>query len=377
VTYVVYIARTFWPARLAVYYPYSHDLPVWRAVAAGVALAGVTALVLRWFRSHPYLAVGWFWYLGTLVPVIGFVQVGGQSSADRYTYVPMVGLAIMLSWGAADILKRHPRARTVAAIAAAAICSACLVLTWLQLRYWANSGTLFEHAAEVTTGNHIAHNNLAAYYVSQMRNEDAWGHVIEALRIRPTYAEAHVNLATILRRLGKADESEREYRVALSLQPDNVEAHSGYGALLLGQGRNDEAMREFWEVVQLRPEYANGRYDMGRILAAVGRMDEAMAQFSETIRLRPDHAEARHSLGVALMTRGRWNEALVQFDAEAELKPTDASVHNTLGMLLASAGRFDEAIAQFSEALRIQPDFAAARRGLESTLARRGRAVSP
>jgi Tfp pilus assembly protein PilF len=377
VTYMVYIARMFWPAKLAVYYPYSHELPVWRAVAAGVALAGITTLVLRWFRSHPYLAVGWFWYLGTLVPVIGFVQVGGQSSADRYTYLPMVGLTIMLSWGTADFLQRYPRAKTVAVVLAAAACSACLVLTWFQLRYWANSGTLFEHAVEVTRDNHIAHNNLAAYYVAQMRNEEAWGHAIEALRIRPNYAEAHVNLATILRRLGKADESEREYRVALSLQPDNVEAHSGYGALLLGQGRTDEAMREFWEVVQLRPEYANGRYDLGRMLASVGRADEAMAQFSETIRLRPDHAEAHHSLGVALVTRGRLNEALVQFSAEARLKPTDANVHNNLGRLLASAGRLDEAIAQFSEALRIKPDFDAARRSLETTLARRDKSNRP
>jgi Flp pilus assembly protein TadD len=376
VTYIVYIVRTFWPAKLAVFYPYSHDLPVWRAVAAGVALAGITLLVLRWFRAYPYLAVGWFWYLGTLVPVIGFVQVGGQSSADRYTYLPMVGLAIMLSWGAADFLKRYPHARAVAAVSAVAVCSACLVLTWLQLRYWANSGALFEHAVDVTAGNHIAHNNLAAYDLTQGRDEEAWGHVIEALRIKPNYAEAHVNLATILRRQGQAGESEREYRVAFSLQPDNVEAHSGYGALLLGQGRTNEALREFQEVVELRPEYANGRYDLGRMLATLGRTDEAVAQFSEAIRLRPDHAEAYHSLGVALVSRGRLNEALAQFAAEARLKPSDASVHNTLGMLLASAGRLDEAIAQFSEALRIKPDFAAARRGLESTLARRGRGVS-
>ena len=377
VTYITYIARMFWPANLAVYYPYSHNLPVWRAAAAGAALAGITVLVLRWFRTYPYLAAGWFWYLGTLVPVIGFVQVGGQSSADRYTYLPMVGLTIMLSWGAADLLKRYSRARTVAAVLAAAACSACLVVTWLQLSYWANSGALFEHAAAVTADNHIAHNNLAAYYVAQTRNEEAWGHVIQALHIRPNYAEAHVNLATILRRLGKADESEREYRVALSLQPDNVEAHSGYGALLLGQGRTNEALQEFWEVVRLRPEYANGHYDLGRMFASVGRTDEAMAQFSETIRLRPDHAEAHHSLGVALVSRGRLNEALAQFGAEARLEPTDASVHNNLGMLLASAGRLDEAIAQFSEALRIKPDFEAARKSLATTLARRGRGVSP
>ena len=139
-TYIVYIARMFWPAKLAVYYPYSHDLPVWYAVAAGVALAGISVLVLRWFRPRPYLAVGWFWYLGTLVPVIGFVQVGGQSSADRYMYLPMVGLTIMLSWGAADFVKRYPRARTVAAVSAVAACSACLVLTWLRLRYWPIAG---------------------------------------------------------------------------------------------------------------------------------------------------------------------------------------------------------------------------------------------
>jgi tetratricopeptide (TPR) repeat protein len=377
VTYVAYIGRMFWPTKLAVYYPYSHNLPVWRTVAAGVALAGVTALALRWFRRYPYLAVGWFWYLGTLVPVIGFVQVGGQSSADRYTYVPMVGIAIMLSWGAADFLKRYPRARTVAAVSAVAACSACLALTSLQLSYWANSGLLFQHAIEVTTDNHIAHNNLAAYYLTQMRDEEAWGQVIEALRIRPNYAEAHVNLATILRRLGKADESEREYRVALSLQPDNVEAHSGYGALLLGQGRTNEALREFQEVVELRPEYANGRYDLGRMFATMGRMNEAMAQFSEAIRLRPGHAEAHHSLGMALMSRGRLNEALAQLSAEAQLKPADASVHNNLGMLLASVGRLDEAIAQFSEALHIQPDFDAARRSLQTTLARRGRSNRP
>jgi len=377
VTYMAYIARMFWPANLAVYYPYSHDLPVWRAMAAGLALAGITVLVLRWFRSYPYLAVGWLWYLGTLVPVIGFVQVGGQSSADRYTYLPMVGLTIILSWGAADLLKRYPRARTVAAVSAAAACSACLILSCLQLRYWANSGSLFQHAVEVTTDNHIAHNNLAAYDLTQMRDEEAWGQVIEALRIRPNYAEAHVNLATILRRLGQAGDSEREYRVALSLQPDNVEAHSGYGALLLGQGRANEALQEFREVVELRPEYANGRYDLGRMLATLGRMDEAMAQFSETIRLRPDHAEAYHSLGMALVSRGKLNEALVQFAAEARIKPTDASVHNNLGMLLASAGRLDEAIAQFSEALRIKPDFEAARKSLATTLARRDRSSRP
>jgi Tfp pilus assembly protein PilF len=377
VTYVTYIARMFWPAKLAVFYPYSHQLPVWRAVAAGLALAGITFLALRRFRSYPYLAIGWFWYLGTLVPVIGLVQVGGQSSADRYTYLPTVGLAIMLSWGTADLLKRYPRAKTVVVVAALAVCSACVVLTSRQLRYWAKTEVLFQHAVNVTTNNYIAQNNLADYYLSKLRNDEARGHVIEALRIQPNYAEAHVNLATILRRAGQTDEAEREYRVALTIQPRNIEGHSGYGALLFDQGRANEALREFQEVVQLKPEYAGGHFVLGRMLASMGRTDLAMAEFDEALRLRPDEAGAHHSLGVALLGRGRMNEALAEFRAEARLQPTDASVHNNLGQLLASLGRLDEAIAEFSEALRIKPDFDAARKGLETTLARRNRSSRP
>jgi tetratricopeptide (TPR) repeat protein len=372
-TYVVYIGRMFWPAKLAVYYPYNHDLSPWLAMAAGALLAGITFLAVRWFRPYPYLAVGWFWYLGTLVPVIGIVQVGGQSSADRYTYLPTIGLTIMLSWGAVDLIKRFPRARSAVTVAAVAAVCACLVLTVRQVGYWANSGSLFQHAVDVTKNNYIAENNLADYYLTQKRTEDARGHVMEALRLNPNYPEAHVNLATILRLTGQMDESEKEYQAALTIQSISMEAHSGYGALLLREGRTNEALREFARVVELRPEYADGHYDLGRVLAAAGRRDQALAEFAEAIRLQPDNAEAHHSLGVALAGRGRLNEALVEFGAEAKLKPGDASVHNYLGMLLASVGRLDEAVAQYSEALRIRPDFDAARKGLEATEARRGK----
>jgi tetratricopeptide (TPR) repeat protein len=372
-TYVVYIGRMFWPTKLAVYYPYSHHLPFSWVAAAGAALAGVTVLVVRWFRRYPYLAVGWFWYLGTLLPVIGLVQVGGQSSADRYTYLPTVGLTIMLAWGGVNLLKRYPQARKAVVTAAVAAVCICLALTARQVGYWANSGTLFQHAVAVTTGNYVAENNLADYYLTQMRTEEARGPVLEALRYNPDYPEAHVNMATILRRTGQMSESEEHYQEALRIQPINVEAHAGYGALLLQEGRAGDALREFERVVELRPEDADAHYDLGRVLAAVGRGGEAMAQFSETIRLRPDDAEAHHSLAVALAGRGRFNEALGEFAAEARLKPGDAGVHANLAMMLASVGRLDEAIAQYSQALRIKPDFAAARKGLEAVKARRAK----
>jgi protein O-mannosyl-transferase len=366
ITYVAYILRMFWPTHLAVFYPYPSELPAWQVAAAGIALLGVTVLVALRARSYPYLAVGWLWYLGTLVPVIGLVQVGSQASADRYTYVPMVGLAIMLGWGGADLVRRLPRARTAIAAAAVTACSACVLLTWLQLRYWTDSESLFRHAAEVTGDNYIAQNSLSSYYLVRGRTAEALEHVYETLRIRQAYPEAHTNLALALMRLGRLDESEREYRLTLGLKPESVEAHSGYGALLLAEGRTQEGLREFSEAVALRPDYATGHFDMGRVLAAMGRADEAIGQFHEAVRLQPDHAEARHSLGVALLSRGRLDEALVQFRAEARLKPDDAGAHYQAATLLASAGRFDEAIAEFSEALRIDPGLDAARRGLET-----------
>ena len=370
-TYVAYMGRMFWPASLAVYYPYSHRLQVWQLLAAAVVLAGVTVLAVRWFRPYPYLATGWLWYLGTLVPVIGLVQVGGQSSADRYTYLPTIGLTIVLAWGAVDLLKRYPQATKLVVGTAVAGVGICLVLAAIQTSYWANSGLLFQHAVDVTAGNYIADNNLADYYLTEMRTGEARAPVLEALRLNPYYPEAHVNLATILRRTGQMAESEHQYREAIQLQAINPGAHAGYGALLLQEGRTGEAAGEFATVVDLRPEDADGRYNLGRVLVAVGRFEQGVAQLNEAIRLRPDYADAHHSLAMALAGRGRLNEAVSEFRAEAQLKPGDANVHNNLGMLLAGVGRFDEAIVEYAEALRIQPNSAAARRGLEAAKAKK------
>ncbi len=370
-TYLAYMGRMFWPANLAVYYPYSHHVSGEHLLLAGAVLASMTVLAVRWLRPHPYVAVGWFWYLGTLVPVIGLVQVGGQSSADRYTYLPTIGLTIVLAWGAVDLVKRYPQTRRAVAAAAVVAAVICVVLTAIQVSYWANSGRLFQHAVDVTTGNYIADNNLADYYLTQMRTEDARAPVLEALRLNPSYPEAHINLATILRRTGQMADSEREYQEAIRLQPINAGAYAGYGALLLQEGRPGDAVGEFARVVELQPEDAEGRYNLGRVLTAVGRFDQGVAQLNEAIRLRPDYAEAHHSLAVALAGRGRLNDALLEFEAEARLKPGDAGVHNNLAMLFAGVGRLDEAIAEYSAALRIQPGSEAARKGLEAAKTRK------
>jgi len=367
VSYLVYIGDMLWPAGLAVLYPLPRTLPVLGVAAAGLALAGISLVVARQWRARPYLAVGWCWYLGTLVPVIGLVQVGTQSHADRYTYVPMIGLTIMLAWGAAELVRRRPRARNAVIAAAVAACSASLAVTWFQIEYWASTETLLGHTLEVTSANFIMHHNLADYYLQHGRNEEARQHDAEALRINPMYMEARLNLALALSLLGRPGDAEVEYRRALEQQPEGKQmalAHSGLGAALAAQHRTTEALPELELAVRLRPESAEGHYNLGTALAELGRNPEAASELTIAVRLEPGDAEAHYRLAVALAAQDKRNEAADEFAVVAQLRPADAVTQYNLAIALARAGRLDEAIAHFSEALRLKPDFEAARQAL-------------
>jgi tetratricopeptide (TPR) repeat protein len=357
-----------WPAGLAVLYPLPRTLPVFEVVTAALVLAAISFLGARQFRERPYLAVGWCWYIGTLAPVIGLVQVGSQSHADRYTYVPMVGLSIMLAWGVADAVARWPRARKAAIAAVIAACSACVIVTCFQIQYWANSETLIRHALEVTSGNFILRHNLAEYYLRQNRNEEARALEAEALGINPSYLEARLDLALAFSLLGRPEDAEIEYRRALELHPEGKEmavAHSGLGAALAAQHRTTEALPELQLAVRLRPESAEQHYNLGTALAELGRNQEAEPEFAAAVRLEPNDAEAHRRLAVVLAAEGKRGQAADEFAVVARMEPSDAAVQYSLAIAMARAGRIDEAIEHFSEALRLKPDFEAARRDLE------------
>ena len=395
VSYVVYIAKMLWPTRLAAFYPYPSDIPLWQAGLAAAALAGISILVLRSFRAYPYLAVGWLWYLGTLAPVIGLVQVGAQARADRYMYVPMVGLSIMLAWGVADLVRRRPRARPAAAVLAAAACLCCAVLAAAQVQHWRNSESLFEHALAVTGGNYVAHNNLGtaleeipgrlpeaiAHYQSALRiNPDsaeahnnlgnAWaqlpGRLPEAiaqyeaaLRIRPTYAAAHLNLGTVLMRTpGRLPDAIAEYHAAVRLGPNNAEAHNDLGrALAQLPGRLPEAIAEYRAALGADPNYAEAHNNLGNALAQFpGCLPEAIGEYQAALRAKPDYAEAHYNLAVSLGEAGRTPEAIGEYEAALRAKPDYEEAHYNLGVTLAKAGRLPEALAHFDAALRISPN---------------------
>ncbi len=302
ISYVVYILKMFWPARLAVFYPYSRESLVIPAVFSGLALGTITVLVLRALPRWPYLAVGWLWYLVTLVPVIGLIQVGGQARADRYTYIPMIGLSLALVWGVAEVLRRWPRIRIALA---GAVCSACIVLTWFQLGYWKDGFSLFQHAIDVTSGNYVAHFNLASLLAARGEDGEAVTQLREAVRIRPYFGTAHAELGQLLAKEGHAEEALRELQVAVRLAPNDPDAHYRLGSVLGALGHSDQAAREFSETIRLRPDNADAHYNLGIALATQHNLQAAAREFSATVRLRPEDPYARFNLGIALASLGQ------------------------------------------------------------------------
>ena len=358
VTYVAYIGKMFWPGHLAVFYPYRDALPTGHWVGAALVLVGVTVLVGWAGRRRRHLAVGWLWYLGTLVPVIGFVQVGAQSMADRYTYVPLIGLFVMVVWTLGDVAARWRNARIgIAALAGVAIFG-CVGATWIQVGHWRNGITLFEHTLKVTTDNAVAHTNLGAALMEAGRENEATRQYREALRIDPGHANAHVNLGIVLMGQGEEEQAIAHYREAVRIRPGFAQAHNQLGIALAQRGEIDEAIARYREAVRIRPEFAGAYSNLGAALMAKGNTDEAITPFRMAIRLDPESAQAYGNLATALMLKGKPDEGIAHYRQALRIDPAFAEGHLNLAIALSQQGRKDEAITHHQEAVRLNPRMA-------------------
>lgn len=333
ISYVAYIGQAFWPARLAVVYPPRSAPAAWSLAAAAATLVLVSALVVRAAKRRPYALVGWLWYLGTLVPVIGLVQVGSQPMADRYTYVPLIGLFMIVAWGGHEILSGRAALRRVAPVAATIALVACGILANVQVRYWRDDLTLWSYAIAVTGPNARAHNNLANALSARGRVDDAIAHYREAIAIEPEFAEAHSNLANSLVTRGLVEEAEREYRLALRYRPADPYAHNGLGSLLDEQGKVDEAVSQYRAALQAAPDMAEAHNNLGIALTKQGRFDDAIGEFLQAIRANPSGANFHYNLGVTLSQRGNVAEARQHLEAALQLDPSFDGARQALAAL--------------------------------------------
>jgi protein O-mannosyl-transferase len=367
VSYLAYLRQFLWPAKLAVLYPYAPQMPVWQAIGAAAILAGITALAISQRKQRPYVTVGWLWFAGVLVPVIGLVQVGIQSRADRYMYIPLIGLSIVVVWGVSEIAVRRAIVRPVTALAAAACCGYGAA-AWYSAAYWRDTVTLFRHAIEVTDNNWGALAILSHTLLQQNRVDEAMPYVTETLRLRPNLAEAHINYGGALSRRGDFDAAAAQYRKALESDPESPDAHEGLGVIQTEKGQLDEALANLTAAEKAMPGDANKHYNLGRLYGLADHPDLAVAEFAEAVRIQPDDAAARFNLGAAYAAQDWYAEACEQFREALRLRPDYIAARFNLGGALASLGRLDEAIGEFREVLRVQPDFPGAAEALETCL---------
>jgi len=322
VSYAKYLLLTFWPNNLAVYYPLAPTgIPAWQIIGAAFLLIGITALCFFQRRIRPYLIAGWLWFLGTLVPVIGLVQVGGQIMADRYFYIPSVGLFIALVFGLADIAKSWRVAPAVSAGIGGGVLLILATLTNAQIQRWRDSFTLFEHTLAVTPPNlHIEH-NLGLAMGGNGRYDEAAAHFEKALQIDPNFYEGLVGMGVTRDLQGRPPEAIDYFRAAIRSRPDAPKAHVQLGLALWKQNDDQAALEEIRRASQLAPKDAEIRADFGLALELVGRIPEAIEQFHEALRLNPNSAQAHNNLGLALLTSGKARESIPEFEVALRLEP--------------------------------------------------------
>jgi Flp pilus assembly protein TadD len=457
VSYVHYILDMFWPNHLSVLYPHPGTWPTWQVIVSAIVLIVVTGAVLfpvlrAWspgfsrrdsrtleahravgdragglplpaaeagtpYAGHPYLAVGWFWFLGMLVPAIGFIQVGIQCRADRYTYLPLIGLFVMLAWGVTEFLQQIARRQiseasstlspgeragppSVALLAKEGVSgnetlasqdlaacpqfvfvsgaclfalAACAVVTSRQISYWRNSETLFRRTVQVTQKNYLAYNNLGFYLSNRGEVAEAMDNYRKALEIKPDYEDALNNLGYAYAGQKKYPEALAHYEAALRIRPTHPEFNNNYGNALADIGRVDEAIAHYMITLQQKPEHADAHNNLGVALSMKGRYSEAIEHFHTALRYKPNDASAHSNLGNAYAIQGKFDLAIPEYQEAIRLNPKDSQALNNLANSLSSQGKLDEAISHYNDALKLKPNDPEIHYNLGIALARQGK----
>ena len=367
VSYVRYLGKFFAPVDLAFFYPQQ----VWSAFVVIGAIILLVAITLAGFilrRKQPAVLVGWLWYLGTLVPVIGIVAIGQHSIADRYTYIPSLGIAVALVWGVTSLFAaKVPLLKGISILGALAL-AACVWLTREQTRHWRSTEAMCRHALQITTKNYLAHDMLGTVLNKQGRSDDAIREHREALRIKPDSADAHNNLGAALQGQRNYEAAIREHQEAIRLRPRFVDAYYNLAMALDYAGRSEEARSHYARVLEMRPNHVDAQFNLGNLLMREGKLGDAARAFQRTLALAPDSADALNNLGVIYDRQNQLEQAIGYFQRAVQARPDDPKGYLNLGLAFQRKGLADQAVTCFREALRLQPDYRDAQLSLNALL---------
>ena len=374
VSYIRYFGKMIYPERLAALYPHpGNSLAMWQPIACFAVLSLVSLAVIYFGRRQRYLAVGWFWYIGTLVPVIGLVQVGSQAIADRYTYIPSIGIFILLAWGVTELSLKWRHSKTICRIIAGVLLVLLLVLTRIQVRHWRDNLTLYGHALAVIKNNYPMYYNYGYELEKTGRVEDAILSYKKAVRIAPDHFNAHSNLGALLCKQGKFSEALKHFQRAVQIKPNLAKTYNNLGALFARQRKFDEAITYYQQALQINGNYATTHYNLATAFQAQKKFDEAIKHFKDALRIEPDHLNAMVNLGYLLLRKGKFDEAIPYLTEALQIRPDLARAQYDVGRAHAGKGAPHEAIKYFKETIRLDPNYAPAHYNLAKILSNDGK----
>ncbi len=369
ISYVRYISKLIWPMDLSVIYPLPRQLPMLPAIGAALVLLVLTILVIQQMRRAPYLFTGWFWFLGMMVPTIGIVQIGSAAMADRYTYLPGIGLFIVITWGVSDLLNRTPQGKKFLPITASIALICLLGATYVQIGYWQSTLKLFYHAVAVTTDNFSAENVLGEAFRETGDNERALVCYSNSVAVEPKFPPSQRNLAVCLLALGRTNEALAHFRICAQYPHQDAEYHYALAGYLYRCGVVDEAAQMLQRVIDEQPQFAQAQNFLGLILSSQRKFAEALPHFASAAQLRPGDAEIRFNYALSLLDNHKPAAAAERFQSELKLVPSDVRAHYRLAQAFAQQDRFPEAVKEYRAAVKLAPQFASAQKELNQLLA--------
>ena len=358
-SYALYLKKLIWPADLAVFYPLL-DIPLHQTLTAGILLIVITVVSCKYYKKHPYLTVGWLWYLGTLIPVIGIIQVGSQSMADRYAYVPFIGLFVGVVWLIADVV----RGRFLQKIAVVFLVVLLLCLSYAahrQVGYWQNTFMLFQRALQVTTKNFIAHVTIGNEFIRQNRLDEAIAQFHTSININPKNPANYFawgSLGIALQKKDKSKEAMDAFQQALNVNPYCEEAYYWQGLILFQTGKIEEAITKYQKAIILNCDNPSYHISLGNAYLIQSRTENAIEEFREVLRIQPDNVLAHNNLGMILLRQGKSDEALQLFQQAVKIQPLLANAHYHLSLILKHKGMKEQASFHYHEAVRLNPEYA-------------------
>jgi tetratricopeptide (TPR) repeat protein len=367
--YARYVCQSFWPTDLAIIYPYQHQWPLPALLASALFLSVISGLATWRLRQMPYLFFGWFYFVGTLVPTIGLVQVGPQAMADRYMYLPSIGLFVLVVWGVNELISTRMHLQKIVVPVTVLVIVACWLCTAHQLKFWESSVKLFARTVAVTPDNYTAVDYLGGALDLAGQHDDALLCYAESVRINPHFPMSQWNLGVALLRQGRAAEAAEHLAVAARLTPADPMIRNYYGKALFLAGNPSQAEAQLAEALRLNPDLADAHLNLAVVLATQNKTAAALPHFAAAVRQEPDNAEMHFNYGLALLDEHQPDLAAAQFTEELRLTPDEPKAHYRLALALQAQGQTSEAVTHLQQALKLAPDFLEARTALDTLLA--------